>query len=105
MKLTLYTDYSLRVLMYLGIHGVRSVTIGEIARRHGISANHVMKVVHELGKLGNHKTIRGKKGGIGLGRLPAKVNVGRLVRLVECGGGKGGGVSCRNRGSPDTESK
>src|SRR3546814_5427067 len=73
MKLTLYTDYSLRVLMYLGIHGDRSVTIGEIASRHGISRNHVMKVVHELGQLGYLQTIRGKNGGIRLGRLPEQI--------------------------------
>src|SRR3546814_9757567 len=83
MKLTLYTDYSLRVLMYLGIHGDRSVTIGEIASRHGISRNHVMKVVHELGQLGYLQTIRGKNGGIRLGRLPEQINVGRLVRSEE----------------------
>src|SRR3546814_4683137 len=63
--------------MYLGIHGDRSVTIGEIASRHGISRNHVMKVVHELGQLGYLQTIRGKNGGIRLGRLPEQINVGR----------------------------
>src|SRR3546814_19833482 len=83
MKLTLYTDYSLCVLMYLGIHGDRSVTIGEIASRHGISRNHVMKVVHELGQLGYLQTIRGKNGGIRLGRLHEQINVGRLVRETE----------------------
>lgn len=91
MKLTLYTDYSLRVLMYLGIQGDRSVTISEIASRHDISRNHVMKVVHELGQLGYLQTTRGKNGGIRLGRAPGQINVGRLVReteknleLVEC---------------------
>src|SRR3546814_14828647 len=69
--------------MYLGIHGDRSVTIGEIASRHGISRNPVMKVVHELGQLGYLQTIRGKNGGIRLGRLPEQINVGRLVRETE----------------------
>src|SRR3546814_18782540 len=69
--------------MYLGIHGDRSVTIGEIASRHGISRNHVMKVVHELGQLGYLQTIRGKNGGIRLGRLPEQINVGRRVRETE----------------------
>lgn len=91
MKLTLYTDYSLRVLMYLGIHDQRAVTISEIASCHQISRNHVMKVVHELGQLGYLQTIRGKNGGIRLGRATDQINVGKLVRetenslaLVEC---------------------
>ena len=52
MRLSAFTDYSLRVLMYLGSDSDRFATIGEIARMHGISENHLMKVVHQLGKAG-----------------------------------------------------
>jgi Rrf2 family nitric oxide-sensitive transcriptional repressor len=93
MKLTQYTDYSLRVLMYLGMQKGQSVTISEIAARHQISRNHVMKVVYELGQLGYLKTTRGKNGGVQLGRTPTQINVGKLVReteknleIVECFG-------------------
>lgn len=99
MKLTSYTDYSLRVLMYLGVTDRDRATISEIAACYGISRNHIMKVVYELGRLGYVETIRGKHGGIRLGREPADINVGDVVRrmesgfeLVEC---FGAGNACR----------
>jgi len=93
MKLTRYSDYSLRVLMYLGVRGEGLATISEIAGAYGISRNHVMKVVFDLGRLGYIETVRGKHGGIRLRRAPEEINVGELVRrtetsleLVECFG-------------------
>lgn len=95
MRLSLYTDYSLRVLMYLGVRNDRLVTIGEIAECYAISRNHVMKVVYELGRLGHVQTVRGKHGGIRLGRPPEEINIGGLVRqsendlaLAECFGAR-----------------
>lgn len=67
MKLTSYTDYSLRVLMYLGVNDGNRATISEIAACYDISRNHIMKVVYELGQLGYVDTVRGKHGGIRLG--------------------------------------
>src|SRR5690606_8153830 len=67
MKLTQYTDYSLRVLMYLGFKD-GPATISEIAERYDISRNHVVKVVHQLGQLGYLQTVRGKGGGLRLAR-------------------------------------
>lgn len=52
MRLTVYTDYSLRVLMYVALHPERRPTIGEVAASYGISKNHVMKVVYQLGLAG-----------------------------------------------------
>lgn len=100
MRLTTYTDYGLRVLMYLGLRGEAIATIQEIADQYGISKNHLMKLVHELGQLGYVETIRGKNGGLRLGRPPGEITVGEIVRrlepdmaLVECL--QGAGADCR----------
>lgn len=92
MRLTLYTDYSLRVLIYLGTKETGELsTIQEISDRYQISKNHLTKVVHELGKMGLVETVRGRGGGIRLKVKPETINVGELVRkteddfyLVEC---------------------
>ena len=91
MRLTHYTDYSLRVLIYLALDPERLTTIDEIARRYGISKAHLMKVVHQLGLRGYVETVRGRGGGLRLRRSPESIGVGELVRwteedltLVEC---------------------
>lgn len=91
MRLTLFTDYALRVLMFLGLKRGEFATIREIAERYRISENHLMKVVHQLGKDGFLETVRGRQGGIALARSPAEINIGDIVRryeddlrLVEC---------------------
>lgn len=83
MHLTRYTDYSLRVLIYLGTHQDKLATISEIAAYHSISRNHLMKVVHQLGTNGYIVTLRGKGGGIKLARPPEKIVVGDVVRSME----------------------
>ena len=80
MKLTAFTDYSLRVLMYLAADTNRRVTIREIAAAFAISENHLDKVVHALGKHGWIATVRGKGGGISLALAPDVINVGLVVR-------------------------
>ena len=82
MQLTLYTDYSLRTLIYLGLHP-EGATVAEIAESYRISRNHLVKVVHNLGKLGLIHTTRGKSGGISLAKEPAAIRVGDVVRKVE----------------------
>lgn len=83
MQLTFYTDYSLRVLMYLAVNRHRLVNISEIADRYAISRNHLVKVVHNLARGGFIKSYRGKGGGIELAREPAHINIGEVVRYTE----------------------
>lgn len=83
MRLTLHTDYALRVLMFSAARGDALSTIAEIVERFDISRGHVMKVVHRLGRKGYLETIRGKKGGIRLARRPRQINIGSVVRDME----------------------
>ncbi|MCF8155137.1 MAG: Rrf2 family transcriptional regulator [Rhodoferax sp.] len=83
MRLTTYTDYALRTLMYLAVNRDRLVTIQDIASLHSISKNHLTKVVHHLGQIGLVTTIRGRNGGLRLGSEPAAINIGEVVRQTE----------------------
>jgi len=83
MELTFYTDYSLRVLMYLGLRRSKLSLISEIADDYGISANHLVKVVHGLARGGFVRTYRGKGGGVTLAREPQDINIGAVVRYTE----------------------
>lgn len=91
MHITLYTDYSLRVLMYVALKGEELSTIREIAESYNISRNHLMKVVQELNNKGYLTALRGKNGGLRLNGRAEDINIGALVRdterdvaLVEC---------------------
>jgi Rrf2 family transcriptional regulator, nitric oxide-sensitive transcriptional repressor len=85
MQLTRYTDYGIRILMYLAIQAERTelFRIGEITDVFDLSANHVAKIVNHLGKLGYLKTIRGKHGGFKLVTSASDINLGTLVRQLE----------------------
>ncbi len=84
MRVTRHTDYALRVLMFLGLKPIGQLsTIKEIAERYGISDNHLMKVVHQLGQHGFITTVRGRQGGIRLARAVADINLGAVVRATE----------------------
>ncbi len=83
MRLTAYTDYTLRTLIYLGMHRDRLATIQDIADVHGISKNHLMKVVYQLGLSGMVETVRGRNGGLRLKLEPEAINIGAVVRHSE----------------------
>jgi Rrf2 family nitric oxide-sensitive transcriptional repressor len=85
MRLTKFTDYSLRVLMYVAAHPEGRATIGGIAAAYGISEHHLTKVVHFLGKEGYLENLRGRGGGIRLAREAKKINIGEVVKLTEGG--------------------
>ena len=83
-RLTNYTDYSLRVLIYLSSKKDQELSnIKEIADTYQISKNHLMKVIYELGKLGYIETVRGRGGGVRLARSPEDINIGEIVRKME----------------------
>ncbi|ODT78002.1 MAG: BadM/Rrf2 family transcriptional regulator [Pelagibacterium sp. SCN 64-44] len=99
MRLTQFTDYALRLLIYAATHGGRLVTIEEAAAAYGISRNHLMKVANHLTRQGYLKSVRGRSGGLTLARPAAEIGLGLVIRatepdfaMVEC---FGGGQGCR----------
>ena len=83
MKLTTFSDYSLRVLMYLALNRERLATIPEIAAAYDISENHLMKVVHQLARSGVIESVRSKGGGVRLAQAPEDIRLGGIVRASE----------------------
>jgi Rrf2 family nitric oxide-sensitive transcriptional repressor len=83
MRLTVYTDYALRVLMYVAVRPDPRPTISAIAASYGVSRNHLMKVVYQLGVAGYLETVRGKNGGLRLARPAGEIVLGEVVRRTE----------------------
>ena len=109
MKLTLHTDYALRMLIFLAVRDGRPATVSDVAKAYGLSRNHLLKVSLNLGKLGYVKTSRGRAGGIALGVRPEDIKLGDVLRatedgfaLVECRRPEGGACvispACRLKG-------
>jgi Rrf2 family nitric oxide-sensitive transcriptional repressor len=83
MRLTVYTDYALRMLMYLALKEDQLATIAEIAESYDISKNHLMKVAHQLGVAGYVETVRGRGGGLRLAKPIQAILLGEVVRYTE----------------------
>jgi Rrf2 family nitric oxide-sensitive transcriptional repressor len=93
MRLTRFSDISLRALMYLGAHDGRSVSAAEMSERLRVSKDHLMKSLQALASLGLVAGVRGRGGGFRLARAGTAIRLGGLVRslershgLVECFG-------------------
>lgn len=98
MRLTVYTDYALRVLMYVAVHPEPKPTIARIAATYRISRGHLMKVVHDLGMAGYIETVRGHRGGLRLKRTAETIGLGEVIRHTEPDLDL---VPCFSKGSPD----
>ena len=85
MRLTSFSDYALRLLIYVAVHPNRYVTIKEISESYGISKNHLMKIANELSLAGYLETVRGRNGGLRLAKPAQDISVGAVVRLTEAG--------------------
>jgi Rrf2 family transcriptional regulator, nitric oxide-sensitive transcriptional repressor len=83
MRLTVYSDYALRMLMYLAVKDDGLATVAEIAESYGISKNHLMKVAHQLGVAGFVGTVRGRHGGLRLAKPLQAITLGDVVRHTE----------------------
>ncbi len=85
MNLTKFSDYSLRLLLYLAIHEDRTVSIAEVSRAYGVSPHVMVKVTQRLIEDGLVSSTRGRLGGLRLKKAPAEINVGRVIRATEPG--------------------
>ncbi len=83
MRLTRYTDFAIRTMLYLAAHEDRLCSIGEIAESYGISQNHLMKVASDLAGSGYVQSLRGRGGGLRLARPASEINIGEMVRHTE----------------------
>ena len=83
MRLTTYTDFAFRTLIFVALRKEEGCTIQELAEHYGISRNHLMKVVQQLGQLGFVETTRGRGGGIRLGKPAEEIRLADVVRATE----------------------
>lgn len=83
MQLTQFTDFALRTLLYLAVHSDRLVPIAEVSAAYQVSNNHLVKVAHQLARLGLVESVRGRGGGLRLARDPSAITVGEVVRATE----------------------
>ncbi|MEO6609292.1 MAG: Rrf2 family transcriptional regulator [Aestuariivirga sp.] len=85
MRLTNYSDYALRMLIYVAVHPDKLITIGEVSKAYSISKNHLMKIANELSVAGILETVRGRNGGLRLAKPPSEIRIGTVVRMTETG--------------------
>ena len=83
MRLTRFSDYSLRLLLYLAVHRDRVVSVREVSRAYRVSPHIVVKAVQILVELGFVVSVRGRQGGLRLSKEPGEINVGAVIRATE----------------------
>lgn len=83
MRLTSYSDYALRLLMFAAAKEQSFLTIAEVSTAYRISKNHLMKIVHDLSLAGFLETVRGRNGGLRLAKLPGDIRIGQILRVTE----------------------
>jgi len=94
MRLTSFSDYALRLLIYLAVRPSEVVTIADISNSYDISKNHLMKITNTLSQAGFVETLRGSGGGVRLARNASEITVGEVLRHTEAGSDL---VECANR--------
>ena len=83
MRLTDFSDYSLRVLLYAAARDGQLITIEETSKVYGISRTHLMKVANQLTRAGFLRAVRGRSGGLTLAKTPAQIRLGDVLRTTE----------------------
>ena len=83
MRLSLHSDYALRLLMHAGVSSGKLISAEDAAQAFGLSKNHLMKVIYRLGQCGFIETVRGRNGGFKLAFPPGEINIGAVVREME----------------------
>lgn len=83
MRLTAYSNYALRILMYCALHRDQLVRVQDVADAHGISRSHLLKAANQLGQLGYLENVRGRTGGIRLAKPAGSITIGEVVRHTE----------------------
>lgn len=83
MRLTQFSNFAVRVLMYAALNGAKPSAVPEMARAYGVSYDHLKKVAAELCRLGYLETVRGRAGGFRLAKAPAAIGIGEVIRLTE----------------------
>ncbi|HEY1172654.1 MAG TPA: Rrf2 family transcriptional regulator [Verrucomicrobiae bacterium] len=85
MNLTLFSDYSLRILMYAALNGGKQFSVDDVSNAYKLSRHHVAKAVNFLSQEGYLAAKRGRGGGILLGKAPSEIRIGQLLRRSEAG--------------------
>lgn len=83
MRLTHYSNFTLRVLQFLALRAPNMATVDDVARAHGISRAHLVKVAYDLSQRGYVETLRGRRGGMRLARPAEAITVGEIIRFTE----------------------
>ncbi|WP_437610163.1 nitric oxide-sensing transcriptional repressor NsrR [Erwinia sp. V71] len=84
MQLTSFTDYGLRALIYMAsLPDDRMTSITEVSETYNVSRNHMVKIINQLSRCGYVAAVRGKNGGIRLGKPAEEIVIGQVVREME----------------------